>query len=388
MIPFDTALLDRLMEEAGLDVLLVTSKHNVSYLLGGHRALFFDYMDAMGESRYLPVFIYPKGAREKATYLGHITERHQQQTKKFWLEEVRAVTWGSVDPIERALQVLQDLGLAGGARIGVEYPYLPIDSGRALTAAVPAERIGDALPVLDRLRARKSPRELAMMREASERVIASMGAVVAGMRPGMTKLDIVDALRTEEASRGLVFEYCLVTAGKDLNRAPSAQLCREGDIVSLDSGGSYHGYIGDLARMAIFGEPDAELVDILAEIEAIQQAAIAPIRAGLMGGDIYAAAEAALARVPHDKELHFVAHGVGLVTHEVPRLTSKGPVPYDDGDARRPLEAGMVVSVETTLRASPCGFIKLEDTVAVLDGGHEVFANVARGWNQAGQPVG
>ena len=60
--PFDTALLDRLMDEAGLDVLVATSKHNVQYLLGGHRSFFFDNMDAMGISRYLPVFVYPKGA--------------------------------------------------------------------------------------------------------------------------------------------------------------------------------------------------------------------------------------------------------------------------------------------------------------------------------------
>ena len=49
--------LDRLMDEAALDILVVTSKHNVQYLLGGHRAFnFFDYMDAMGLSRYLPSF--------------------------------------------------------------------------------------------------------------------------------------------------------------------------------------------------------------------------------------------------------------------------------------------------------------------------------------------
>ena len=38
--PFDTERLDRLMDDAGMDVLLVTSKHNVQYLLGGHRAFF------------------------------------------------------------------------------------------------------------------------------------------------------------------------------------------------------------------------------------------------------------------------------------------------------------------------------------------------------------
>lgn len=59
-IPFDADKLDRLMEAAGLDVLIATSKHNVQYLLGAERAIFFDYMDALGVSRYLPVLVYPK----------------------------------------------------------------------------------------------------------------------------------------------------------------------------------------------------------------------------------------------------------------------------------------------------------------------------------------
>ena len=60
VIPFDVPKLDRLMEEAGIDVLLATSKHNVQYLLGAERAIFFDYMDALGVSRYLPITVYPK----------------------------------------------------------------------------------------------------------------------------------------------------------------------------------------------------------------------------------------------------------------------------------------------------------------------------------------
>ena len=63
--PSTTARLDRLMDEAGIDVLIATSKHNVQYLLGGHRSFFFDNMDAIGISRYLPVFVYPKGRAGK-----------------------------------------------------------------------------------------------------------------------------------------------------------------------------------------------------------------------------------------------------------------------------------------------------------------------------------
>src|ERR1700759_5866466 len=80
-IPFDPKRLDQLMDDAGMDVLLATSKHNVQYLLGGHRAIFFDYMDAMGLSRYLPVMVYPKGKPEKAAYFGHRLPRFQQQGK-------------------------------------------------------------------------------------------------------------------------------------------------------------------------------------------------------------------------------------------------------------------------------------------------------------------
>ena len=56
-LPFDNHLLDRLMDEAHIDVALTTSKHNVQYLLGGHRTFFFDHMEAMGPSRYLPVLV-------------------------------------------------------------------------------------------------------------------------------------------------------------------------------------------------------------------------------------------------------------------------------------------------------------------------------------------
>jgi Xaa-Pro aminopeptidase len=59
-------------------------------------------------------------------------------------------------------------------------------------------------------------------------------------------------------------------------------------------------------------------------------------------------------------------------------------VPYPAEYANRPLEAGMVVSVETTLLHPARGFIKLEDTVVVTDTGHEVYGEGARGWNRAG----
>jgi Xaa-Pro aminopeptidase len=385
-IPFDSSRLDGLMEEAGIDVLLATSKHNVQYLLGGHRAFFFDYMDAMGLSRYLPIVIYPKGDPEKAAFIGHRLENHQREVKPFWTPEVQTSASGSLDAAKKAIDYLRRARI-NTRRIGVELAFLPADAATALRDAFPDSRIVDALFALERLRARKTPDELEKLRVASDRVIESMLAVIASHGPGTTKQELADALKREEVDRGLTFEYCLIAAGASHNRAPSEQRWESGDVLSLDSGGNYHGYIGDLARMAILGPPDAELEDLLAEIEQIQRAAFKPIKAGAMGGDIYAAAEALLAKSKHHNHTHFLAHGMGLVSHEAPRLTASGPVPYDAYDATRPLESGMVVSVETTLQHPRRGFIKLEDTVVATDVGFEVFGEGGRGWNRGGTAI-
>ena len=381
--PFDTERLDRLMHDAGMDELFITSKHNVQYLLGGHRAFFFESMDAMGLSRYLPVFVYAKGEPDKAGFFGHRMENYQNEVKPFWVSELNVKSSGSVDAMEKAVEYARKLN-PKPQRIGAELAFLPADASAVLGRAFPGSEIKDALFLLERLRAIKSPEELKMLRVATDAVIDSMAAVFHNCGAGATKNELAEALRREETMRGLTFDYCLIAAGSSLNRAPSDQRWEEGDVLSLDSGGNYHGYIGDVARMGIIGAPDQELEDLLAEVEAVEQASMKPIRAGALGKEIYAAANAVLHKSKIHNHTHFLAHGMGLVSHEAPRLTNAGPVPYDAYDADRPLEAGMVVSVETTLQHPQRGFIKLEDTVVVMPTGYEVYGDRIRGWNRAG----
>jgi Xaa-Pro aminopeptidase len=382
-IPFDTARLDKLMDEAGMGVLIASSKHNVQYLLGGHRAFFFDTMDAMGLSRYLPVLVYAKGAPDKAAYFGHRLENFQRENNPFWTPVQQCNNSGSVDTMQRAIEHIKKAGIKT-AGIGAELSFLPVDAGKALQTAFADSKISDALFVLERMRAIKTPDELKQLKVASEAVIESMKAVIAKHGPGSTTAELTEALRREETNRGLTFDYCLITAGTSLNRAPSQRVWGKGDILSLDSGGNYHGYIGDLCRMAIQGEPDAELEDMLGDIEEIQRAAFKPIKAGAVGSEVYQSAEARQSKSKYHNNIHFLAHGMGLVSHEAPRLTAAGPVPYDDYDAKRPLERGMVISVETTLAHPQRGFIKLEDTVVVTDKGFDIYGEGGRGWNRGG----
>ena len=133
--------------------------------------------------------------------------------------------------------------------------------------------------------------------------------------------------------------------------------------------------MGDLARMAVMGEPSELMRELLAEVDAVQMAARRPIRAGGDGTEIFAAAQAELAGLPHRSQTIFEAHGMGLVSHECPHLHPDEP---------SPLESGMVISIETTMKNPDVGFVKLEDTVVVTGDGWEAYGDTARGWNVAG----
>lgn len=379
-IPFDHARVDRLMEETGIDVVLATSKHNVQYMLGGYKFIFFSAMDAIGHSRYLPIVAYERGRPEHAAYVGNKMETGEHAVNPFWTPQVITECWGTIDAATHAADHLRKAGL-DKARIGIEPSFLAADAYVALKSLLPHATLVDATPMLERVRAIKTPEELEKLKLASEKITDAMLATFTGVSEGASKHEIVERLRREETNRGLQFEYCLITIGSSHNRAISDQRWNRGDVLSLDSGGNYLGYIGDLCRMGVIGEPDSELQELLAGIEEVQQAAMAKCAPGVRGGDMIAHARGVLDASPIAPYTDFFGHGMGLITHEAPFLMTNHPVAYEGVDAERPLEPGMVISVETTMTHPGRGFIKLEDTVAITESGHELLGDRARGWN-------
>jgi Xaa-Pro dipeptidase len=383
-VPFDHEKLDRLMEAAGIDVLLATSKHNVQYLLGGYKFIFFSAMDAIGHSRYLPIVVYEKGRPDHAAYVGNKMEGGEHANRPFWTPSVHAAAWGTVDAARIAAEHIGKIAKPG-VRIGIEPAFMPSDAHAVLEQLGNSAQLVDATSVFERLRAVKTPEELGKLRAASELITDSMLATIEWAHGGSTKAEIIERLRREETKRGLHFEYCLLTLGSSHNRAASPQAWQPGEVLSIDSGGNCHGYIGDLCRMGVLGEPDAELEDLLSEIDTVQQAAFSKVRAGALGGDVISHAESVLKASPSAAFTDFFAHGMGLISHEAPFLMTNHPVAYEGVDAASPLEEGVVLSVETTMLHPTRGFIKLEDTLAVTEIGYEMFGERGRGWNRGGR---
>ena len=151
-LPYSFSRIDELMEKAGIDILIATSKHNVRYLLGGYQFIFFSAMDAIGHSRYLPILIYVKGDPANSAYIANKMEGGENANHPFWVPNFYPVSWGSMDSITKAIDHLKTLGLTQG-RLGIEPPFLPSDSHQALTEQLPDLEFRDATGVLERLRA-------------------------------------------------------------------------------------------------------------------------------------------------------------------------------------------------------------------------------------------
>jgi Xaa-Pro aminopeptidase len=377
--PFDTARLDSLLNQAEVDAVLATSAHNVRYLLGGYQFFFFAHFQAIGVSRYLPCVGYQRDRPENTFYIGNPMESSSLALGPLWVGRTDTSSWTTVASAAATAAAFRDLGLEQ-ATIAVERAFLPDDARAVLERELPAARFVEALPLLSELRAIKRPDELALLRSVADEIVAAMREVIESAGSGLTTREIAERVRVAETRRGLVSEYCLAAAGPSPLRTPSDTPWLPGHSLSLDSGASLGGYVGDLARMGCLGEPTPRMVEVLAEVDCVQRAARAAVSRGRTGHDVYAAALAAQGGCSDAARMSFVAHGMGVVSHEVPYLTDERTVPYPAVHRHRPFEPGMVLSIETELVDSEVGFVKLEDTVAVTEDGSEAFGDANRDW--------
>jgi Xaa-Pro aminopeptidase len=156
-IPFDTKHLDKLLDDAGIDVLVATSKHNIQYLLGGYRFFFFDTMEAAGTTRYLPAIVYQKGKPENAAYVGCSMENFERELGKFWQPTLKLGTTGTKATMSEVVEHIAKLGPV--RRIGVESAFLPADCDAVLRRGVANADVVDAVFPHERVSPKKTPEE-------------------------------------------------------------------------------------------------------------------------------------------------------------------------------------------------------------------------------------
>lgn len=370
MMPFDVEKLRALLEQGGVDVLLASTRPNVLYLTGGYYYHFHARFSRIGASQYLPFVGVPRREVQDAFFVGSAMERGQMDVEGLWITRRLQAARGTVGAAKLAAAQIRDLALDQGT-IAVELPFLPADAAFALQEELPQATVVDATPLLDNLRARKTSAELDLLRTVYDRVAEAIQAGFAAGRPGITTADIAERVRREMTDRGLDFLWAFTCAGPSVLRAPSQMAWERGQVLHIDAGGEQRGYLADICRMGCLGEPSPLARQLYDACMAVQDRARRAVRAGLPCAELARIGTAAVQSSRCAQYGRFVAHGVGMVSHEPPVIALEN---------QAPLEVGHVLSIETEFVHPEVGFVKIEDAVAVTETGCEGLGDRGREW--------
>ena len=223
---------------------------------------------------------------------------------------------------------------------------------------------------------RKSPQEIARMREAGQVLVAAMWLCREMAKPGVSTLEIdqeVEALIRKAGARpafkgyrGFPATICASINDEVVHGIPAAhRRLKEGDIVGLDLGAIVEGYYADAAITLPVGEVTPDVQRLLDVTRESLERAIVESRSGNRLGDVSAAVQRHVEAAGFGVVRAFVGHGIGRELHEDPQIPNfgepgTGPV----------LKPGMVLAIEPMVTMGHWGVRVLADrwTAVTEDG--------------------
>ncbi|MDR7543681.1 MAG: Xaa-Pro peptidase family protein [Armatimonadota bacterium] len=386
------ARLKAAMRDLGVEALLAASPANVRYMTGfaldmqslglfagGHPLLGVLLQDADS-----PVLIAPITDASPLVFRGALT-RFRPYGRNFMMvsqadgeldaeaaevAELLRTTVPARDAVQAAADILKDSGVR---RAGVDDMGLPAALYAQLAAALPEVDLVPASGLFRAVRAVKEPGEIQVLRTAAAIVEEAMAAVWATAQPGVSEAALAHRaieVMTAAGARPTLWYVGAGSASALVDRLPTDRRLRLNDLLMVDFGCEYHGYYADLARTAVLGRPDRRLAAYYAAIQAGEAAGIGAIRPGRTGAEVFEAAVRAVRAtgIPHFDRRH-CGHGIGLEPYDAPAIAA---------ETAEPLQAGMVVNIETPYYELGWGGLQLEDTVLVAEHGVEFLSTASR----------
>jgi methionyl aminopeptidase len=229
----------------------------------------------------------------------------------------------------------------------------------------------------------KTPAEVELLRAAGHINALALEAMQRAVRPGITTRELdriaAEVIRSHGATpaflgypnAGNPSKPYPATINASLNDElvhgiPGKRRLKEGDILSLDCGTIYQGYIGDSAVTVPVGETTAEARRLIAVTERALWLAIAACRVGNRLGDVSATIQEWVESQGYQVVREYTGHGVGQAMHEEPQVLN-----YGKRERGVPLKRGMTLALEPMVTIGPPEMYTKADswTVATVDGG-------------------
>jgi Xaa-Pro aminopeptidase len=348
--------------ERGLDALLVETAINLRYLTGftgtnGLALLTAEEADGARpvEDRFLTDFRYATQSSE--------------QVPDAYAREV--VAGELLDAAARSLP-------GPGGRLGFDEATLSVARHRKLLELLPSGwELVPCAGVVERLRAVKEAGEIARIRAASELADEALRGVLETGVVGRTERDV--AIELELGMRRLGAEApsfpSIVAAGVHgaLPHAwPTDEEIPPDVLVTIDWGALNDGYCSDCTRTFATGEAIADQArEVYELVLRAQERGLAAVMAGPTGREVDAVARGVIEEAGQGEHFgHGLGHGVGMEVHEAPRLSRTA------GEQR--LLAGNVVTVEPGVYLPGRLGVRIEDLLAVSEGGSDVLTSLPK----------
>jgi Xaa-Pro dipeptidase len=272
-------------------------------------------------------------------------------------------------------QAAQALGL-DGKQIGVEPRQMRLLEFRYVKSGAPEADYPDASNVLAGLRLKKDQTEIDAMRRAVKIAQDALEAAIPLIKTGMTEKELAAELVVQLLRQGSEPEMPfapIVSGGPNSanpHASPSDRKLQAGDLLVVDWGATFDGYISDLTRTFAVGEVDDEYQKIhrvVQEANAAGRAAAAP---GVPCANVDQAARDVIEQAGYGQYFtHRTGHGIGMEGHEEP---------YMRGDNMQLLEPGMAFTVEPGIYLPGRNGVRIEDNVVVTETGADVLSDMPR----------
>ncbi|MDP1848769.1 MAG: Xaa-Pro peptidase family protein [Solirubrobacteraceae bacterium] len=351
------AVLARLAERE-LDALLVTNLVNVRWLTG------FDGSNA--------AVVIGEHALRFITDFRYLTQSAEQLDPE-WEREI------ATDLLKRAVDGLP----AAPLKLGFDDAHLTVRQHEQLRKLVGEREVQlvAAGGIVEALRAVKDEAEIELIRAAAVLADAAFEEVVGAGIVGRTERDVALDLEIAMRRRGAAgVSFAPIVAAAEHGARPHA-VPRDVPIppdtlVVIDWGAQLDGYASDCTRTVATGPLDPRDEAVYETVLVAQEAALEAVRAGPTGREIDAVARAIIDDAGHAEHFgHGLGHGVGMEVHEGPRLGKTG---------EDQIAAGNVVTVEPGIYVPGAIGVRIEDLVAVTDGGYEVLNTLPKALRTVG----
>ncbi|SDE46206.1 M24 family metallopeptidase [Sporomusa acidovorans] len=334
------------MEKAGLDGFFIAARENVRYISG-----------FTGADSYLLL------TREKCYFITDLRYTEQAGIECPAYEQYVWRTPGKT--IGDALNYLAEKHNLKA--IGFEGGTISYDQYHDFSKNVRAELV-PATGVIEKMRSIKTPQEIEYLRAACEIACRAFSRIVKDIRVGVTEKELAAKLSMYMVVEGAdtqPYGNILISGARTslLHGIPSNKAVEYGDLVLMDFGCQFNGYMSDMTRTVVVGKPSAKQREVYELEKRMLEDSLAAMKAGVPLRDVYKESVRAIEGTEY-YGYHYtgIGHGIGLFVHEIPFMS-----PNSD----EVLAAGNVRTIEPGIYIPNWGGIRIEDQILITADGYE-----------------